>query len=76
MATLKYERLGGSSGAINNGNTTSTNSILNSSVNSEVESGSRVHYRVYKRRWFVMAVLCVLNISNAMVRFSPTPFVV
>ena len=25
-------------------------------------------FRVYKRRWYMLGVVCVLNISNAMVR--------
>ena len=56
-----YERLGGGGGD------TSTNILNTGSVNSAEVSGSRVHYQVYKRRYHVLAVLCVLNVSNAMV---------
>ena len=28
----------------------------------------RQEYRVYKRRWFMLASLCALNVSNGMVR--------
>ncbi|XP_072026670.1 solute carrier family 49 member A3-like isoform X2 [Amphiura filiformis] len=65
MAT-NYQRLGGGEPA--------NRSVLNTSVNTSTEeSGSRIHYRVYKRRWYVLAVLCVLNISNAMAWITVAP---
>jgi len=31
-------------------------------------NGLTKEYRVYKRRWFILIVVALLNISNAMVR--------
>lgn len=38
------------------------------SGSSETPSYRRVVYRVYKWRWFMLASLCILNVSNGMVR--------
>lgn len=41
-----------------------------SEVPEQPDSGERtvVRFKVYKRRWFALLVLCLLNCSNAMVR--------
>ena len=38
------------------------------SRSSETPSYRRVVYRVYKWRWFMLVSLCILNVSNGMVR--------
>ncbi|XP_031559501.1 solute carrier family 49 member A3-like [Actinia tenebrosa] len=35
--------------------------------------GSRIEYRVYTRRWYMLFVLCLLNFSNAMIWISFAP---
>ena len=42
---------------------------INSRSNSS-SAGYRIHYRVYRWRWLLLAALCALNISNGMVSMS------
>jgi len=47
------------------------------SSNSSVASGLDGEFKVYKRRWFILIVVFLLNITNGMVRFTktlPTPY--
>ncbi|XP_078587556.1 solute carrier family 49 member A3-like [Branchiostoma floridae x Branchiostoma japonicum] len=45
-------------------------SLLKNSVNVERSTGD---YRVYRRRWYILAVLCVLNLGNATIWLSFAP---
>ncbi|CAK8680793.1 unnamed protein product [Clavelina lepadiformis] len=47
--------------------------MMSSNETSEVALTSTNNYKVYRRRWFLLATLFVLNISNAMVWFTFAP---
>ena len=51
------------------GGSSSTTDLCNSTLNdsSMSVSGTSTEYKVYKRRWFILCVIGLLNLSNAMV---------
>ena len=57
--------------AMTNGIEISRNTEVLSVENSTPTSDDAVgHYKVYKTRWLILAIVCVLNLSNAMVIIS------
>ncbi|XP_077992079.1 solute carrier family 49 member A3-like [Glandiceps talaboti] len=50
-----------------NGDRLSDPLMRSSPVLSSTESEDKPEFKVYKRRWFMLSVVCVLNIANAMV---------
>ena len=38
--------------------------------NSDIQPIEQSDYHVYKRRWFILSVVALLNLSNGIVRFN------
>jgi hypothetical protein len=58
-----------STGARDHGLINSTTNLVGS-TNDQYKPWSHKEYTLYGRRWFIVFVVCVINIANAMVRYE------